>query len=294
MPAFKSKKTDNSIDIMEIKIARATFHLLGKSTLLMHRMPEKAWHELLLPAPKKNAAERTMTLKHDPYAEFRSSVYRNRDAGAPTRFHMPNGAFKKAMASAAIDIPGATKSQIGRLTDIEGEVHVYGLPLLHCAIVRQSGMQRAPDVRTRAAFRTWACKITVAFVANLIVESQVANLLNAAGTIIGIGDNRPEKGADSFGKFEVVDPNESRFLAVLKAGGAKDQTKAYDNPVAFDEDTEELLAWFDSEILRREKNLPSAASAREAQKRIRGNGKVDIAGLVAAKRAPRERRVSAR
>lgn len=283
--AMKAKKAEEQrIEVMEISIARSNFCLLGRSPLIMHRMPEKAWHELLLPAPKKNAAERIMTLKHDPIAEFRSSVYRNRDADAPTRFHMPNGAFKKALASAAIDIPGATKSQIGRLTDIEGEVFIYGLPLVHCAIVRQSGMTRTPDVRTRAAFRTWACRIKISYVANLIIERQVANLLNAAGTIIGIGDNRPEKGADSFGKWEVVDESDARFQSLLKSAGAKEQTKALDNPVAFDEETEELLAWFDSEIIRREKNLPSAASAREAQKR-RTNGKPDVtlAAVVAAR-----------
>ena len=90
--------------------------LLGRSPLIINRLAEKARQELLYPAGPKNAAERQSRLKHNPIEEFRSSVHQIADPTAATLLAMPGSAIKRALASAALDIPGAKKAQVGRLT----------------------------------------------------------------------------------------------------------------------------------------------------------------------------------
>lgn len=262
---------DKVVEIVEIEMVSMQFYILGKTPLIMNRLSEKVWQELTAPAPKKNRAEKETTLKHDPIGEYRSSVYRGRDDHAPTRLQLPSNSFKKAIAAAALRLPGATKTEIGQLTGIEGiNVRIFGKPQLFAHPVRQAGMNRAPDIRFRAILPEWCCILTVEFVKSLIGEKQVTNLLGAAGMIMGVGDWRPEKGSGSYGKFACVGENDATFHAIMKRGGLKAQDEGLAHPVAFDEQTEELLAWFDAEMDRRDKQVPS--SPRKAAK-SKANGK---------------------
>lgn len=248
------KKVEATIEIAEMKMGQIRFHLIGTTPMIMHRFSSKAVGELLLPSPKKNAAERATTLKHDPVAEFRETIYRNRDPKTPAAIHVPTNAFSAAIANAALDVPGATKSQLMRLTSVtDTHIDLFGLPRLFMSMVRSSDMARTPDVRTRAIFPRWACSITVSYVASLLKENQIANLLATAGLIIGIGDWRSQKGG-SYGAFKLVKEDDKEYLDILKKEGRKAQIQAMEHPVCFDSDSEELLAWFHAEIKRRERD----------------------------------------
>lgn len=279
---MKKIEKETSIEIMQIKLGRLRCNLLGTTPLYMHRFGSKGQKEILLPSPKKNAAEKASTLKHDPIAEFREATYFNRDVNTPTAFHLPTGMFAKALASAAIDIPGAKKSQMQRLTSITSTtVFLYGIPELDIKMVRMSDIGRTPDMRSRPLFKEWACTIDVDFVASLTKEGQIANLLSAAGILVGIGDNRPQKGGSN-GKFKIV-PNDDRdFQRILKTGGRQAQLQAYKNPKCADEETEELFRWYLEETKRREKVVPSS---------LEGNG---FDPVVAQTKNKTERRREAR
>ena len=191
----KKQVETTAIDIERIAMGRITVHVLGTTPLIMHRFASKAWHELLLPAVKKNAAAKAADLKHDPLHEFRQCCYTNRNPNEPTLLHYPAGAFSKATASAALDIPGAKKAQILRLVSIAStQINLYGVPMLGMDMVRSSDMARTPDVRTRAYLPEWTASIEVEFVRSLIGEAQIVNLLAAAGVIVGVGDYRPQTG----------------------------------------------------------------------------------------------------
>ena len=140
-------------------------------------------------------------MKHEPYEEFVDACYQFTDEDkAPTRLWMKGSAFHGAMASVAIDMVGAKKAQIGRLTNVPIEkVAIFGVPKIWCTIVRSSDMARTPDVRTLPILPKWACTIDVRFVGSLIKAASIGNLLGAAGVIVGIGDGRPEKGKLSMG-----------------------------------------------------------------------------------------------
>lgn len=252
------KKTDTDIvdpivEIQQIDVAHATFYVLGKTPLVMNRMPKKAREHLLLPPPRRNKIELQITLKHNPPAEFNDAIYRCRDPKAPTLIHLPNGCFKKAIAQAALDIPGATKAQIGRLVSIvDPIVYLYGKPYLYMDVVRLAGPSRAPDIRTRAMFPEWACKVTVGYVRKLITERAVVNLFGAAGLITGIGDGRTEKGSRDNGQWDLVSENDKRWKKIVAEQTRAVQEKAMRVGEAVDLDSEELLAWFKTEIVRRE------------------------------------------
>jgi len=220
---------------------------------VMNRMTKKVKEELLLPTCKLNKAAREAILKHNPPMEFRDSIYRCRDEHAPTLVHFPENAFKKAMAQAAIDTPGATKAAIGRLVQvIDPTVHIFGIPYLYMAVVRQAGMQKAPDIRTRALFPLWGCLLTIQYIRDLIREQDIANLLANAGMIVGIGDGRTEKGTFNYGQWELVHEDDKRLRDLMSKGGRKAQLAAMETPQCYDEDSQELLNFFHTEIVRRE------------------------------------------
>lgn len=267
------KPTEAQIEIMPITMGRITCHILGKTPLLMHRFSKKAREQLLFPKGRANAAEKAESLKHDPLMEYRETIYLNRNQKEPSAVHMPDGMFSKALASAALDLPGASKSQILRLVSIASrQINVFGIPQLHMDMVRSSDMARTPDVRSRAIFPEWACKVEIEFVASLLKQNQIVNLLAAAGIIVGVCDYRPQKGG-SHGKFSIVDANDPDYLRVIKQGGRAAQLAAIEKPMAFDADTEELFTWFNQEAARRERVLPSSTViADEAKAKRNGRG----------------------
>lgn len=252
------KKEEKAIEIQEIKVGRVKCYIVGVTPMIMHRFDKKAWEELLFPKGRANRAEREQSLKHDPIGEFRGALYLNRDPKQPAAIHIPAGSFSAAISNAALDLPGASKAQIKRLTTISStQINLFGVPKLIMNMVRSSDQNRTPDVRTRPIFPEWACEIEIEYISSLIREGQVINLLGAAGKIGGIGDWRPQKGG-SYGKFRIVQMNDPEYLRITKTQGKIKQEQAIKKPVAFDADSEDMLAWFEAEVRAREKNVPSS------------------------------------
>src|ERR1019366_3322795 len=125
----------------ELRRTSMTLCMLGTSPLLLNRFSEKSKQQLLNPPPRKNAAERATTLKHDPIKEFRSAVYMNRDQNRPALLHVPSEMIKASLTNAALDIPGAAKSKLERLVQINPiQIDLFGKPFLHFGMVRSSDM----------------------------------------------------------------------------------------------------------------------------------------------------------
>jgi hypothetical protein len=246
--------TDKATEISVISIKQGLIHccIVGTTPIILNRMSIKAFQELLLPHGKKNAAEKAGSLKHDPMAEFQASPYRSTDPESPTLLVHLSTAFKGSMRGAALDLPGASKAQIGRLVYIEGEyVPIWGIPQMFMSVVRNSDMNHTPDIRTRVIVPQWATRLRIRHTLPLVPEKVVANLLAAAGVIQGVGDFRPEKGKGSFGQFEMVNADDKRFVSITKNGGRAAQEKAMANPGFYDQETEEMFSWFTQEVEKR-------------------------------------------
>lgn len=261
--AVSMKKANDGVSIIPIKTDVVAVNIVGTSPFIMHRFAFKAWQELLMPSQKKNAAAKAESLKHDPLNEYRECLYKNRDDATPTLFHVPTAMLQEAIASAALDMPGATKSSVSRWVSVQGDIDagtlcLYGVPELYTTMVRSSDMNHTPDVRTRPIFRKWAIRhLMVTFKEDPLNKPAIMNLLGAAGQIVGCGDWRPQKGG-SMGKFRVCDDSDPEFQEIIAHQGRDVQQLAFESPAYYDQDTEDIITWFQAEIARREKELPSA------------------------------------
>ncbi len=246
-------KQTTEVSVIEVRKGIIECSLIGTSPLICNAMSAKARQQLLLPPAKKNLAERQVTLKHDVLGEYRASMYQLGDEKAPTLIGLLASSIKAALRNAALDLPGSTKSQIGRLTYVEGDyVGVFGVPKLLMSVVRQADVSRTPDVRTRAILPQWACKVSISFVMPLLKRNGVVNLLAAAGLTQGLGDWRPEKGSGSYGQYRITDPDDKEYQEVIRHGGRQAQVRAVAEPECYDLETQKLRDWYDSETKRRE------------------------------------------
>lgn len=249
-----------AIIINPVSTATISIGLMGRTPIILNRVSEKARRELLVPSGRKNAAARESSLKHDPIAEFRAAPDRLLDDSGPTLLAIPTGAVKGAMMTAALDMPGAKKAQIGRLVSVEGErAPIWGIPKAFMRIVRSADMNRTPDVRTRAILAEWATIVTIRYVVPILNESAIVNLLNAGGSTCGLGDWRAEKGKGDYGSYQVVNQDDPEFQRIVTEGGRSAQVEAMERAEAYDLDTEELLGWFHQEIASRGRTATKAA-----------------------------------
>jgi hypothetical protein len=249
--ATKKAEPTTEVQIMEVGTQSITFCILGRTPLIFNSMSAKAMRELLMPKGRKTTAEKASTLKHDPVSEYRNSMYKLGD-GMPTRLYIPASAMKKAAMTAALDLPGAKKSEVGRLLWVEGDkIPVYGQPKLFMTVVRSADMNRTPDVRTRAILPEWAAQMTVTFNTVKLRSVAVTNLFAAAGITSGVGDFRQEKGAGNFGQFTLSTPGNAKFKSLIAGYGASVQDAAIKTPECWDAESEELLTWYQEEVVRR-------------------------------------------
>lgn len=251
---MRKAKTDEleQVQIVELTRAKIVYHIVGETPLLMNSMSVKAQRELLLPRGRKTAAEKQGSLKHDPLQEFRDSIYRARK-GSETVLALLNTQFKAALCTAALDVPGAKKAQIGRLTSIEGgeKLALYGIPEIMCSVVRSADINKTPDIRTRCIVPRWACKVEVTYTTPVLNATVISSLFATAGYTMGVGDWRPQKGSGTFGRWKIVEANDKEYLDIIKTGGADAQQAALDDPDSYDDETDELLSWYDVEVRRR-------------------------------------------
>ena len=244
------KAEAGTLHIDALKQGRVTLRMIGNTPLYFNAMSVKAKRTLLIGGGKKTAAERK-ELKHDPEAEFRDSVYRL--PGGPTLLGFPAPGVKGAMATAALETAGVTKTSVQRLIFLpQQKVPVWGVPMLKMDVVRSADIAKTPDVRTRAFLPRWCAEVDIAYVMPTLSAHSIVSLLSNAGAIVGIGDFRQEKGRGSFGTFRVIGEGDSDpEWDDLMAEGREAQEAAMAMPEAADDDTAELMDILADERLRR-------------------------------------------
>lgn len=241
-------KTD-TITIEPLKRGFLTLRVIGDTPLYYNAMAAKAKRDLLIGGRRKTAAERAL-IKHNPEQEFRDSVYRDPGDG-PTLLALPATVFKAAAATAALEIPGVTKTGVKRLLFLPKEiVPVWGRPLLKMDVVRSADMNRTPDIRTRAFLPRWCAEFDIAYLDGKLSAHSVVNLFAAAGVVSGIGDFRQEKGAGAYGTFRIATEDDDAEWAEITAEGRDVQADALDAAEPADGPTADLM-----DMLHAERNL---------------------------------------
>jgi hypothetical protein len=246
------KAEAGSLHIDALKQGRVTLRMIGTTPFYFNAMSAKAKRTLLIGGGKKTAAEKR-ELKHDPEQEFRDSVYRL--PGGETLLGFPAPGVKGAMATAALETPGVTKTSVQRLIFLpEQKIKIWGKPMLKMDVVRSADMAKTPDIRTRAFLPRWCAEVDIAFVTPTLSVHSVVSLLSNAGAIVGIGDFRQEKGRGSYGTFAVAGDDLgdwADYWAEVTAEGRAVQEAAMADPEYADDDTAELMALLEEERMRR-------------------------------------------
>ena len=246
------KAEAGTLHIDALKQGRVTLKLIGTTPFYFNAMSAKAKRTLLIGGAKKTAAEKK-DLKHDPETEYYDSVYRLPDG--PTLLGFPAPGVKGAMATAALETPGVTKSSVQRLIFLpEQKIKMWGKPYLKMDVVRSADMNKTPDVRTRAFLPRWCAEVEIAFVQPTLSVHSIVSLLSNAGVIVGIGDFRQEKGRGSYGTFAVAGDDLgdwSGYWNEVTQEGRDVQQYALENPECADDETAELMALLEEERQRR-------------------------------------------
>ena len=246
------KQAKGELHVDALKQGRVTLRLIGTTPLYFNAMSAKAKRTLLIGGGRKTAAEKK-ELKHNPLQEFRDSVYKL--PAGPTLLGFPAPGVKGAMATAALETPGVTKTSVQRLIFLPQEkVSIWGKPYLKMDVVRSADMAKTPDIRTRAFLPRWCAEVDIAFVTPTLSTHAVVSLLQNAGVIVGIGDFRQEKGRGSYGTFAVAGEDLGDWQEVwdeVTAEGRDVQKAAMEDPEVADDDTAELMAMFEEEVAKR-------------------------------------------
>ena len=249
-PQSKLPSSRGRVQVQRIASKAYNLTLVGMTGLYLHKMSQKAQHDLLLGGKKKTAADK-QKIRHDPLEDFRNSMYFSKERSPDAAVFFPAMAIKRAIRTIAVEIDGVQGTQIDRLVYMPDEyIELVGTPILRMDIARLSGIGRSPDVRTRAYLPTWGTQFTIFAAYPQISQATIQALLSNAGQYIGIGDNRQERGHGSFGTFMLTEG----FPENLSVEGNKDrQIEAWENPSA-DElhgDTSELFAQWGEEVRQR-------------------------------------------
>lgn len=249
------KKASAPVELKRLNQIEVSIRMIGQTPLYFNRMSAKAQRTLLIGGGKKTNAEKK-ELKHNPEQEFVSSIYTH--ANPDTLICFPAPGIKGAMATAALETPGVTKSSVQRLVYLpEQKVRIWGIPQLKMDVVRSADMNRTPDIRTRGYLPQWCSEVKIRFIDPTLTVTSVSNLLQNAGMICGIGDFRVEKGKGGFGAFSIATPADKKnplnkeWQQIVDSGGRKAQETAMSRPELADEETAELMAFLMEERQKR-------------------------------------------
>lgn len=246
------KKNDTAeITVTPLRRGVTRLRIIGETPLFQNRMANKAKEQLLVGSRKKTKAERAQ-IKHDPLQEFRNSAEIVPDG--PTALGLRVTAVKAAMATAALETAGLTKSSAQRLIFMPGDfVPLYGTPMLRMDVVRSADINRTPDIRSRAFLPRWGAEVEIQFIVPQLSVSSVVSLLCNAGVLVGVGDFRQEKGKGAFGSFRVIGEGEddTEWKDLVENHGRAAQEAALADPEYADKDTADLMEFFFEETKRR-------------------------------------------
>lgn len=218
-------KSTEVVEIRPIDMKTVEVTLVGDTPMIMHAWSEKA-KRMMLEAQQGKAKGKKKPIKN-PVDDFIQSMYWltekptypddsseeiceeafNKAIANGAKFGFPVTAFKQAAISAAyrmgwvknqMGLRGAffIESEYGDMVEIKSDT-----PIMREDMVKIAG--GTADIRYRGEFRNWSATFKVKYNANgeFSLEN-IINIINAGGTICGVGEWRPERDGQ-FGMYHV-------------------------------------------------------------------------------------------
>lgn len=195
-----TKSSDEVRQIVASKIDVGVLELTieGDAELICHAWSEKAKKQIL-DKQMKVAGPGGREAK-DPEVEYKGSMYLD-EAGKPG---FPAIGLKKACVAVCTSMDDIPKTLMRQALHVRGNIlPVKGTTYNRQDMVRIAG--NTADIRFRAAFRPgWRITFQCVYNRRVLSLDQVINIINMAGSFVGIGEWRPERDGIS-GTFAVVD-----------------------------------------------------------------------------------------
>ena len=218
-------KSTEVVEMRPIDMKTVEVTLVGDTPMIMHAWSEKA-KRMMLEAQQGKAKGKKKPIKN-PVDDFIQSIYWltekptypdgsseevceeafNKSIANGAKFGFPVTAFKQAAISAAyrmgwvknqMGLRGAffIESEYGDMVEIKSDT-----PIMREDMVKIAG--GTADIRYRGEFRNWSATFKVKYNANgeFSLEN-IINIINAGGTICGVGEWRPERDGQ-FGMYHV-------------------------------------------------------------------------------------------
>lgn len=211
MAAKKTTKTEEVKNIsVSLNIKTIQIPIEGISPLIVSRFDEKSKQQIEESGKAEKSLKQGGKKKNiaDPQEQYEKSIYYFADG---KRTGIPAVAFKAAMVTTAYRTYGrpmtTTRAAFHVIADdmATGLVEIHGEHRMREDMVRVGGIQKVASPRYRAEYPVWSAVVTIEFIEDVITESELVGLLNAAGFTNGVGEWRPEKSnSGSFGLFRVM------------------------------------------------------------------------------------------
>lgn len=206
------------IKLPEVDFRVALVTVKGISPLIVHAWSEKAKGMM---RDKQQKQARVAKEAKDPKADFLASKYLDSQG----RDCVPASGFRNAMISAGRFSEGVPmtiiRGSIFVLADSDGLIPIDASECrMREDMVRVGGKgpgTGVADLRYRAEYNPWQCRLRIQYNANSLSLPQVLNLIRLAGLSVGLCEWRPEKNGQ-YGRFDIVGGvEELRGEAAMKA-----------------------------------------------------------------------------
>lgn len=214
------KKVVEEITIQKMTMKEVRIKIVGDSPLIVHAWSAKAKRIMLEAQQKKRSTKTKAKPDRDPFAEFVASLYWLEgmpQESTPEAFEeaVKNGAkwgfpvmaVKQSANSAAYRLGWVKNKMELRGTffldsEYGDKFRIFGSPPSMREDMVTIGMGTA-DLRYRGMFFPWHTELALKYndSGNVGLE-QIINNIDAGGTVVGIGEWRPEKDGN-YGKYHV-------------------------------------------------------------------------------------------
>src|SRR3990167_3822488 len=184
----------------KLSILEGTICIVGDAPLMLNRFSAKAGYQMLANMMGVASSGRE---KREPEMDFiRACQFAEDDHMGVSAIALKKCAVRGAKITGMMDMVDA-RCSFRVVADAHMCIPVFGKFVMDQSMVRNSG--GTTDIRFRPRADEWAMDVKVRYNSRAITPDQIAQLLEAGGFGVGLGEWRQEKGG-VYGTFEVDVP----------------------------------------------------------------------------------------
>lgn len=192
---METKEKKIEIVIQPIKVGRIKVPIIGKTPLLMDRLPDEVKKEIV--AKQSGLGKGNKKKTRDLKAETKEAIH----ITASGKVGFPAFGFKKGMMECTSFVGDKQFSK--KL--VSGAVKIMNVEegLIPISFDKQTVLEHNIGAQTKftPAFHGWSCMLDIQYDQNNISDQDIITLLNYAGFYNGIGSWRPKGGGGGSGEY---------------------------------------------------------------------------------------------